>query len=148
MIRAKNLTSADIERIVAILDGWAGKLSWELLIAAISRHLKITYTRQALNSHQRIKAAFTLRKEKLSGVSAIERKKLESPELRVALDRLARVEGENQRLRMENDRLLEKFATWAYNGHTRGLTEDFLSQPLPQVNRAVTPRTRYPDKAG
>ena len=138
MTRAKNLTDADIERIVAILDGWSGKLSWDLLIQAVARHLKSTYTRQALNSHQRIRDAFTLRKEKLSGVPAIERKKAESPELQAALERLARVEGENQRLKMENDRLLEKFATWAYNAHARGLTEDFLSQPLPKVSRAIT----------
>lgn len=138
MTRAKNLTDTDIERIVTILDGWSGKLSWDLLIQAVTRHLKSTYTRQALNSHRRIRDAFTLRKEKLSGVPAIERKKAEAPELQAALERLARVEGENQRIKMENDRLLEKFATWAYNAHTRGLTEDFLSQPLPKVNRAVT----------
>lgn len=138
MTRAKNLTDTDVERIVSLLDGWTGKLTWELLINAVTRHIKATYTRQALNNHPRIKDAFALRKEKLSGQPAIERKKAESPELQAALERLARLEGENQRIKMENDRLLEKFATWAYNAHTRGLTEDFLSQPLPKVNRAVT----------
>lgn len=138
MSRAKNLTDADIDRIVGILDGWSGKLSWDLLIRAVFRHTKSTYSRQALNNHQRIKDAFTLRKRTISSKTVIERKKADSPELQAALDRLTRLEGENQRLRMENDRLLERFVTWAYNAHTRGLDERFLSQPLPPVNRATT----------
>jgi hypothetical protein len=138
MTRAKNLSAADVEIIVGILDGWSGKLTWDLLIQAIARRNRATYTRQALNNHERIKNAFALRKSALAGKPSSGTKKVGPPELQAALERIARLEGENQRLQMENNRLLEKFATWAYNAHIRGLDETFLSQPLPVVDRATT----------
>lgn len=140
MIRAKNLTSADVENIVRILDGWSGKLTWDSLIQAIARRTRATYTRQALNNHERVRNAFALRKAALGKTSASSAKLAESPELQAALQRLARLEAENQRLKKENNSLMEKFSTWAYNAHSRGLDEKFLSQPLPVVDRATTKR--------
>lgn len=58
-----------------------------------------------------------------------------SGQLGEAMSRIARLEAENQRLEAENQRLLEQFVVWGYNAHTRGLDKDFLSQPLPRVNR-------------
>jgi hypothetical protein len=138
MTRAKNLSADDLETIVGILDGWTGKLTWDLLIQAIARRNRATYTRQALNNHERIKNAFALRKSALAGKPSSGNKKAGLPELQAALERIARLEGENQRLQMENNRFMEKFATWAYNAHLRGLDEAFLSQPLPVVDRATT----------
>jgi hypothetical protein len=138
MTRAKNLSAPDVETIVGILDGWSGKLTWDLLIQAIARRNRATYTRQALNNHERIKNAFALRKSVVAGKPISGNKKVDSPELEAALERIARLEGENQRLKMENNQFMEKFATWAYNAHIRGLDEAFLSQPLPLVDRATT----------
>lgn len=138
MTRAKNLSAADVETIVGILDGWSGKLTWDLLIQAIARRNRATYTRQALNNHERIKNAFALRKSALTGKPSSADKLVGSPEFQAALERISRLEGENQRLRMENNSFMEKFATWAYNAHTRGLDEAFLSQPLPVIDRATT----------
>jgi hypothetical protein len=50
--------------------------------------------------------------------------------------------GENQRLKAENDRLLEQFVRWAYNASTRNLDEAFLSRPLPHVDREQTAVSR------
>lgn len=136
--RARNITAEDIADIVAILDGWTGKLSWELLIEAIGLRKRATYTRQALHKHQRIKDAFAVRKRLVAAGRASGAPKVESPELAAALQRIARLEGENARLESENQRLLEQFARWAYNAHTRGLDQQFLSRPLPPVNRDRT----------
>jgi hypothetical protein len=136
--RARNLDGEAISRIVAILDGWSGKLTWDLLIDAIRRHLRADYTRQALHKHERIKQAFSLRKKALSEGLAGGVPEVGSPELQAALERIARLEGENARLRAENERFLEQFACWAYNAHTRGLDNAFLSRPLPGVNRDQT----------
>lgn len=137
MTSSRNLTPSAVEQIVSILDGWSGKLTWDLLIISIARHLKGSYTRQALHKHERIKRAFMLRKQILS--TSVGAKKVVSPELQVANDRIARLEGENGRLQMENDRLLEQFVRWAYNAYSRGLDEQFLSRPLPVINRQQTP---------
>jgi len=37
-----------------------------------------------------------------------------------------------------NKHLLEQFVRWAYNAKTRDLDKEFLSQPLPTVDRELT----------
>lgn len=145
--RSKNLSDADVADIVSILDGWSEKLTWDLLIEAIVRRKRSTYTRQALHAYERIQHAFALRKKALSeGGGAVQ--KVESPELQASLQRIARLKGENARLEAENQRLLEQFATWSYNSHTRGLDNAFLSKPMPSVNRDQTfrPKAGKPTK--
>lgn len=137
MSRSRNLTPGAIEQIVSILDGWSGKLTWNLLIQSVARRLRVTYTRQALHKHERIRRAFSLRKKTI--FVSDEQKKAISPESQATNERIARLEGENQRLQMENDRLLEQFVRWAYNAYSRGLDEQFLSRPLPPINRQQTP---------
>lgn len=132
--RGKNLTDDAIEQIVRLLDGWEGKLTWEALIDAIVTRLHCKYTRQALHKHERIRAAYALRKQSL-GVQNDAAVSRGSGPLADAMAHIARLEAENQRLEAENQRLLEQFVVWAYNAHTRGLDKEFLSQPLPRVNR-------------
>ena len=136
--RAPNLTDSLIAEIVSILDGWTGALTWRLLIEAIERRHRTTYTRQALHKHERIRHAYTQRKIAIAAGCHAGLRNTESPELQAASERIARLEGENARLRAENQRLLEQFATWAYNAQARGLDRAFLSQPLPPVNRDQT----------
>ena len=139
-VRSKNLGDAEIAAIVAILDGWSGKLTWEGLIEAVERRRMGRYTRQALYNHARIRQAFALRKETLARQADSSTPAPASPELAAALQRVARLEAENTRLAAENQRLLEQFVCWAYNAHTRGLDEAFLSRPLPPVHRQQTKR--------
>lgn len=141
MRRAKNLEDDDIENIVKILDGWSGRLTWEAFIDAIETRLFARYTRQALHKHVRIQKAFALRKEALSrgGHSG---KVASTPELQAALERIARLKGENERLDAENNLLLEQFARWTYNASTRGLDEAFLNAPLPDVDRQRSQKSR------
>jgi uncharacterized protein (UPF0335 family) len=137
--RSKNLGDAEIKQIVEILDGWSDKLSWELLIGAIEQRMFSRYTRQALFKHERIRLAFELRKNELSA-GGLDVKRVASPQLQIALDRIARLEAENRRLELENNQLLEQYARWAYNAHTRGLDHDFLNRAMPTVNRGQTKR--------
>lgn len=132
--RAKNLDDRAIEQIVQILDGWSGKLTWEVFIEEISLRLRTRYTRQALHNHVRIKEAFAGRKKALAGRDS-EEVEAESSELQHALQRIARLEVENERLKSENNNLLEQFVRWAYNLSTQALDEKFLNQPLPSVHR-------------
>lgn len=133
-IRERNLDDKVVASIVEVLDGWSGKLTWEGLIEVVEKREGLRYTRQTLHRHERIRLAFTVRKKALSGQRS-EPKDVVLPELQVALERIARLEAENQRLAAENNALLEQFARWAYNAQTRNLTEDFLNHPLPAVDR-------------
>jgi hypothetical protein len=141
-IRAPNLDDDAIAEIASILDGWSGKLSWELLIHAVKRKMHATYTRQALHNHARIKQSFALRKKALAETQAggSRRSRPVSPELQALLDRIERIEAANARLQAENHALLGQVACWAYNAQTRGLTEAFLNRPLPEIDRDRTMR--------
>jgi len=142
MSRAKNLSDEDVAKIAEVLDGWTGKLTWELLIDAVEKRVFARYTRQALHKHTRIKDAFAHRKDTLANSGERPRKTASSPELQLALDRINRLTGENERLEAENTRLLEQFVRWAYNAHTRNLDEAFLNRPLPTVDRQQTRMSR------
>lgn len=132
--RARNLDDKAIEQIVEMLDGWSSpKLTWELLIKQIMLRLRAEYSRQALHNHTRIKEAFATRKQELAGRDQRELKTL-TPEHQ----RIARLEAENERLKRENNNLLEQFHRWVYNGYLKqmdGRMRDFMNQPLPPVHR-------------
>lgn len=137
--RSKNLTDDIIDKIVKLLDCWNGKLTWDTLLDTIALRLHQRYTRQTLHKHERIRAAYSQRKEALSNSS----NKAVIPQVGRKLDddiirKIGRLEAENQRLKAENQQLLEQFVVWAYNAHVRGLTKEYLSQPLPRVNRDQT----------
>jgi len=51
------------------------------------------------------------------------------------MDRAHRLQQENAELRRREMLLLEQFHRWAYHASSRGLTQDFLDQPLPPLNR-------------
>lgn len=139
--RSKNLGDSEIEAIVGVLDGWTEKLTWELLIDATETRTQMRYTRQALNQHVRIKQAFQLTKERLSGAPRAQKQLnsgLNGTEAKAFMDRFHKLEAENTRLKLENERLLEQFVVWAYNASNRGLDADYLSQPLPRVDREQT----------
>lgn len=141
--RARNLDDQAIERIVGMLDGWSGKLSWDLLIEAIEKRLDARYTRQTLDKHVRIKSAYQVTKTRLGKVPGSElHQKLSAVEVGALTERLKRLEAENARLKVENHSLLEQFVTWAYNAYLKGMTKENLSTPLPRVDRELTKLTR------
>jgi len=136
--RGKNLDDKSIARIAALLDGWSGKLTWELLLNSVERHLRMRYTRQALNNHSRIADAFRHRKKALAVSPSGRRQKATSPELTASIERIARLEAENQRLQDENDRFLAQFLRWAHNAYLRGIDKQTLDRELPPIDREKT----------
>lgn len=136
---AAHLSDNDIESIVKIIDGWSRseKLTWDNLILVVQTRLFRKYSRQALSRHERIKRAFTLKKRFLS-TGPDSKTEFKSVELQKAMERIERLKAENERLKDENNSLLEQFARWAYNAHTRGLDEAFLNRALMPVDRERT----------
>ena len=134
--RGRNLTADDIARVVHLLDGWSGPVSWNLVIEAVATRLVHSYTRQALSSHAAIQKAFDACKRRPApGQAAVSKLTGETGALR---QRLARREAEVSRLEAENRQLLERFVVWAYNAQTRGLGLAELERTLPAVRRGQT----------
>ena len=131
------LTDQDVQDICGILDGWTGKLTWEFLIEELLRRWRRGYTRQALDRHSRIKLAFIAAKSRLRS-SPVNIKRQGPVELGLARDRIQRLEAENQRLKRENEYLINQFLRWASNAHIKGLTKADLDRPLVPVDREPT----------
>ncbi len=139
--REKNIDEAVILEVLQILDGWQGKLTWELLIEAVAKRTGRLYTRQAFYKHRQINTAFKACKNHLRRSRPVlgrSSKSLTVDEISLLMQRCARLEAENARLRTENERLLLQFLVWSYNAHVRGLSEEYLNRPLPNINREVT----------
>jgi len=142
-IRSKNINDRTIDLIISVIDGWKGKLTWDKLIKVIEGRSNIKYTRQALFKHTRIKLAFQNCKSRSVNftVNPTETKE-NNPAILLLKNRIDRLEAENSRLQLENERLLEQFVRWAYNAHLRGLDKVFLDNSLPSVDRQPTKKGR------
>lgn len=133
--RAPDLTDERIQAVLAALDGWKGKLTWDLIIAAIKESTGITYSRFTFSGYSDIANAFALKKEALrgtwSGGSATPR----DERVRAALDQVDRLKAKAERLTQENQLLKEQFVTWAHNAERKGVTIMMLNAPLPKPER-------------
>jgi hypothetical protein len=128
-----NLTADSIDVIVETIRGWEGRLTWPTLIQAIAKRMRATYTRQALHNHERIRVAYETYRAS-SHASGTDGQPV-STALKASMERSQRLELENAERRTREALLLEQFVRWAYNAACRGLSEDFLNQPLPPTNR-------------
>lgn len=129
---AKHLTTRDIELLVGLIDGWNGKLTWDALCDGAEGLIGTRPTRQTLNAHARIKSAFGDKKtQQKAGFQPTKR----PASLAIAEQRIHRLESENQRLKAENNHLLERFVRWQYNALKRGLSQGVLDAPLPRIDR-------------
>jgi len=133
---ARHLRDTDILRLVELLDGWKSPLTWEALSEASLRVIGVNPTRQTLSRIVRIQEAFAAAKARIRAGDGVDRKVPHS--IKLAADRIARLQNENARLSRENTALLEQFVVWQYNAYVKGMTQAELSRPLPKVDRAVT----------
>lgn len=136
---AKHLTARDIELLVGLIDGWNDKLTWDALCDEAANLIGTKPTRQTLNAHPAVKSAFSDKKTQLkTGLKPTKRPQ----SLAIAEQRINRLESENQRLKAENDRLLERFIRWQYNAQKRGLSHAVLDEPLPKIDRDSAEKDR------
>jgi hypothetical protein len=134
MIRhSPNLTPDRVDSIIEIIRAWDGRLTWPALIKAVAGKMRATYTRQALYNQERIRVAYETYRA-TSNASGIDGRPVPAA-LKASMERVQRLELENAELRKREALLLEQFVRWAYNAASRGLSEDFLNQPLPPTNR-------------
>lgn len=133
--RAARLTKERITTVLEILDGWKGKLTWDLLLEAVEASTGHRYSRFTFAEYPEIANAFSFRKETLRGTLPTTRGEPRDERVRAALARADRYEAKANRLEAENQLLLEQFVTWAINAERRGVTLDMLNAPLPKPPR-------------
>ncbi len=133
---AKHLKQADIDAIVDIIRGWPkDKISWEEICEASGNIIGRTPTRQTLNAHAEIKVAYAAKK---GGLKVYGPRAAMPSSLAVAAQRIARLQTENDELRLKNDALLEQFVKWQYNAYKYGVKLHQLEENLPPIDRERT----------
>ena len=131
----KHLKDIDVEKVLGLLDGWKDELSWDSLCSACPAIIGIQPSRQTLYRIPRIQDAFQATKERLrDGISA----ERTVPNVRIAMQRIARLEAENERLKRENNKLLEQFVVWQYSAHIYGMKDFELNQAQPTIDLGNT----------
>lgn len=131
----RHLKLSDVEGVVNLLDGWSGKLTWGLLSAACGRRLGLQPTRQTLARCEPIRTAFKVAKDRIGGGGEVRPAPMS---LRIACDRIQRVEAELSRVVEINRQLIERFVIWQYNAYTFGMTDRDLDKELPKIDRGAT----------
>ncbi|OZO04535.1 hypothetical protein B7453_10380 [Pseudomonas sp. IB20] len=129
---AKHLTRSDIMAIVDTLYAWQGLLTWDELCGAVTNLVGKRPTRQSLSANPDIKRAF----DQAKAQSRSEVVHVPTPSsLKIAGERIARLESENEALKLQNSRLIERFLRWQYNASIKGLHLSQLDHPLPIIDR-------------
>ncbi|WP_175830862.1 hypothetical protein [Burkholderia cenocepacia] len=136
--RAPDLTEQRIKVVIDTLDGWKGKLTWDLLLDAIEKSTGFRYSRFTFAEYPEIANAFSLKKDMLRGTWAGERSQPRDKRVRGALEQVERYKAKVERLEQENRLLLEQFVTWATNAERKGVTMAMLDAPLPKPERDRT----------
>jgi hypothetical protein len=140
--RAPDLTPEFIQVVLQTLDSWTGKLTWELLLAAVEKATGVAYSRFTFAEYPDIANAFSLRKEALRGAPKSSPTTPRDERVRAALEQVGRLQAKVDRLEQENMLLKEQFVTWALNAERKGVTMSILNTPLPKPRRDQTRKDR------
>lgn len=136
--RAPDLTQEVLQQVLDTLDGWQGKLTWDLLLDAVETLTGHRYSRFTFADYPEVANAFSLRKDTLRGTLPRTRREPKDERLRAALEQVDRLQAKAERLQAENNLLSEQFVTWAINAERKGVTMEMLNAPLPKPRRDQT----------
>lgn len=127
---AKHINGYHEKKIVDLINTWSidEKLTWDALCDRLVRIIGKRPSRQSLSSHVRIAESFSVKKATIKS-GAIHTVK--PANLKVASQRIRRLEAENEALKALNERYLEQFKVWLYNAHLKQITIEELNNPLP-----------------
>jgi len=134
------LTEEDIRIIVALIEAWAGVLTWDLLVQRVERILGRSYSRQALDGHDAIKASYQARKRRdravRDGLKAGRNAIYDMPpELAMARQRIEAADVRIKALEQQLERYKQQFVVWLYNARNAGVTVEKLNAPLPATSQ-------------
>ncbi|MBA5239167.1 hypothetical protein H2Y54_21870 [Pectobacterium aroidearum] len=127
---AKHINGYHEKKIVDLINTWPidNKLTWDILCDKLIGVIGKRPSRQSLSSHVRIAESFNVKK---AIIKSGEVYTVKPANLKVASQRIRRLEAENEALKALNFRYLEQFEIWIYNAHLKKITLEELNNPLP-----------------
>lgn len=129
---AKHITGYDEKRITNVINNWNKdeKLTWEALCDKLVKIIGKRPSRQSLSNHVKVADCFNSKK-KILKLGVTEASVVKPANLKIACQRIKRLETENEALIALNNRYLEQFKIWIYNAHLNQITVEDLNRPLP-----------------
>lgn len=132
----RRLTPADVSKVVCLIQDWpATRITWPLLVSRVAAHVGHKWTRQALEKHEAIKAAYQGVRD---GKRASARGAPVDPAEIVMGRRVEALQQEVERLRRQLAAYEERFVRYEYHAAKNGLTPGQLGAPLPPIDRGRT----------
>ncbi|WP_185929216.1 hypothetical protein [Klebsiella sp. 2680] len=129
---ANHLVNKDINTIVNLIRGGQElKLTWLAICESAEPLIGKLPSRQSLNAHEAIVAAYQTKKEALRG---LEPKNPRPASLNIAADRIVNLENEVEELKEENRGFKQQFVICQYNAHKHGITEHQLNTQLIKID--------------
>lgn len=127
------ITDKDVRLMVAMIRDWPKdeQFKWETICKGAKSILGYEPTRQALHKKPALVNAYEVKKKYLR--SEVDRlSKMTRPRTMLdAMEKIAKLEKENDQLKAELLRMAEVAQRFIYNGSMAGLSRDKLNAPLP-----------------
>ena len=125
-----HLTKKDEKKIIKIIEDWSEpKLTWPLLVEACKARLGISRARQSLMKLPAIDLAM---KDRKSALKTQAQKVGWVKDINQANERIEKLAEDNRKLKVVNQKLLERFKIWQINADMHGVTQKMLDQPVIQ----------------
>jgi len=130
---AKHLSRLDEKNIIHVINIWPHnqKLTWEALCDEVTLIIGKRPTRQSLSSHSLISEVFNEKKVK---IKRGDKEIVKPANLKIAAQRIKRLQAEVESLTKINNKLSEQFVVWQYNALLHQVTREQLERPLSKKN--------------
>jgi predicted nuclease with TOPRIM domain len=127
------ITSSSKKKILNVISGWQGKLSWSLLCERVTKELGLEsiVSRHTLLAYEDVKIAFEEKKAWLKEQPFSSSKK-DDMQLQDAYSRIDTLEAKVRSLEAEKTALTEQFVRWQYNLYYMSNNMDELNKELPE----------------
>jgi hypothetical protein len=130
--RRVRITDQHVSAICDIIQRWPRPITWNEIIAESTKILGHNWTRQALERHETIKAAYADKRDARPESSPIH------PAVALLTEKVERQAREIGRLEKLIESYKNLFIRYQYNAHARGITPAELEMPLPPIDRRLS----------
>jgi len=133
----KAITEKQIKKIAEMIRDWPEneRFNWNNICVSAKTILGYAPTRQALSKKVVLKIAYqTKKKQRNDAASKLEG--IPRPQsIQDAINKITRLQQENDTLRAELDKMAELAQRFIYNASIAGLSQQRLMEPLPKARR-------------
>jgi hypothetical protein len=134
----KAITDKDVQSMVEMIRNWPknAPFKWETICIGARTIIGYEPTRQALHKKPAVVNAYEVKKKHLRS-EADKLSKVTRPRTTLeAMERIAKLQEENEQLKAEVKRMAEIAQRFIYNASVHGLTRDKLTAPLPTKKKS------------